>query len=316
MNAQNNKSVTWQHPIPNLLLCNYRGEIGILDILELETESLLDKIRKNDPKIFTRGEVSTPIEKIAHALNIELTNCSHSKALGTSSVDGSKIQVAINSQNQHYFRQRFTIAHELGHICLSQLAGPLTYREIAQTEKSNYEEEFLCDLFASALLMPSSAIEQYLGSEADITWNKIIQIAKDFKVSKSAVLRRVAWVRKSLLLFWSEIENPLTKGSEKAERVTFVYPNISQLSKYYIPLFCTASDERFKPNLIVDSLKNEASISGRVLIKNLGSLPEANYDIHNIFYKRWSKDTFYPEYFNSRKRLYDMFTFIELKDCG
>jgi Zn-dependent peptidase ImmA (M78 family) len=314
MNARSNRTVKWQHPIPNSLLCNYGGEIGILDILNIETEALLNNIRKNDPKIFAQGEVFTPIEKIAHALNVGLTKCGHSKALGTSKVEGSKVLVAINTQNQHYFRQRFTIAHELGHICLSQLAGPLTYDEIARTEKSNYEEEFLCDLFASALLMPSSAIEQYLRSEADVTWGTIIRIAKDFKVSKSAALRRLAWVKKSLLLFWSEIENPLTKGSEKTERVTLAYPNISQLSKYYIPLYCTPSDERFKPNLIVDSLEREVSVSGRVLIKNLGSLPEANYDIHNIFYKRWSKNRYYPEQFNSRKRLYDMFTFIELKD--
>jgi len=316
MDAHNNRTVKWQHPIPNLLLSNYRSEIGILDILDLETESLLSKIGKNDPKIFAKGDVFTPIEKIAQALNVDLTTCKNSKVLGSSKYDGSRIRVAVNTENQHYFRQRFTIAHELGHVCLSQLAGPLNYREIAQTGKSSYEEEFLCDLFASALLMPNSAINQYLKREPEITWSTINRIAKDFKVSKSAVLRRVACVKKSLLLFWGEIENPLTKDSEKAERITFVYPNISQLSKYFIPLYCTANDERFTPNLIVESLEKERSISGNVQIRNLGSLPEANYDIHNVFFKRWSKDAGYPEQFKYRKRLYDMFTFIEISNFG
>jgi Zn-dependent peptidase ImmA (M78 family) len=313
MNAHNNNKTKWQHPIANLLLSNYKSEVGILDIIDLEAEALLNKIRKNDPKIFSTEGVLTPIEKIAQALNVDLTTCRNSRALGTSKFIGAKIQVAINTENQHYFRQRFTIAHELAHICLSQLAGPFTYHEIAQAGKSSYEEEFLCDLFASALLMPHSAINQYLESETAISLRTINRIAKDFKVSKSAVLRRIACVKKWLLLFWSEIENPLTKGSDKAERIVFIYPNISQLSDYFIPLYCTAHDERFEPNLILESLEKEVSISGNVLIKNLGSLPEGKYNIHNIFFKRWSKNTGYSEQFNKPRYLYDMFTFIELK---
>lgn len=313
MNAHNNTKAKWQHPIANLLLSNYKSEVGILDIIDLEVESLLNKIRKNDPKIFSTEDVFTPIEKIAQALNVDLKTCGNSRSLGTSKVIGTKVQIAIKTENQHYFRQRFTIAHELAHICLSQLAGPFTYNEIAQAGRSNYEEEFLCDLFASALLMPHSAIKQYLDREPAISLRMINGIAKDFKVSKSAVLRRVACVKKCLLLFWSEIENPLTKGSDKTERIVSVYPNISQLSTYFIPLYCTAHDERFEPNLIVESLEKETSISGKVLIKNLGSLPEGTYNIHNIFFRRWSKDIDYYEQIHTLKHLYDMFTFIELE---
>jgi Zn-dependent peptidase ImmA (M78 family) len=315
MNAHNNSKIKWQHPIANSLLRNYKSEIGLLDIIDLEAESLLNKIRKNDPKIFSTEDVFTPIEKIAQALNVDLTACRNSRALGTAQLIGAKIQVAINTENQHYFRQRFTIAHELGHICLSQLAGPLTYHEIAQVGKSSYEEEFLCDLFGSALLMPLSTIKQYLERETAISLRTINQIAKDFKVSKSAVLRRIACVKKWLLLFWSEIENPLTEGSDRAERIVSIYPNISQLSSYFIPLYCTAHDERFEPNLILESLEKEVSISGNVLIRNLGSLPEGNYNIHNVFFRRWSKDTDYYEQNYKPKYLYDMSTFIELKSC-
>ena len=315
MNALNNSKAKWQHPIANSLLSNYKREVGILDIIDLEAEALLDKIRKNDPKIFSTEDVSTPIEKIAQALSVVLTACRNSRALGTAKVSGAKIQVTVNTENQHYFRQRFTIAHELGHVCLSQLAGPLTYREIAHAGKSGYEEEFLCDLFASALLMPLSTIKQYLEREPSISLRTINRIAKDFKVSKGAVLRRIACVKKWLLLFWSEIENPLTEGSDKAERIVSIYPNISQLSNYFIPLYCTAHDERFEPNLILESLEKEVSISGNVLIRNLGSLPEGNYNIHNVFFRRWSKDTDYYEQNYKPKYLYDMSTFIELKSC-
>jgi Zn-dependent peptidase ImmA (M78 family) len=315
MDALNNSKAEWQHPIANSLLSNYESEVGILDIIDLEAESLLNKIRKNDPKIFSPEDVLTPIEKIARALNVDLAACRNSGALGTAKVSGAKIQFAINTENQHYFRQRFTVAHELGHVCLSQLAGPLTYREIARAGKSSYEEEFLCDLFGSALLMPLSTIKRYLEGESAISLRTINGIAKDFKVSKGAVLRRIACVKRWLLLFWGEIENPLTEGSDKAERIVSVYPNISQLSNYFIPLYCTAHGERFEPNLILESLEKEVSISGDVLIRNLGSLPEGNYHIHNVFFRRWSKDADYYERNYKPKYLYDMSTFIELKSC-
>lgn len=311
MNAQRNKT-KWRHPLPNSLLKGYEDKIGIPDIIDLETESLLRRFREAHPKVFSGGDAATPVEEIAQSLNVDLTTSNHSKALGTTRSAGAKMRVTINPDTQHYFRRRFTLAHELGHICLSQLAGPLTYHELAQTRDSHHEEEFLCDLFASALLMPRPAIQPYVDGDAAISLSTVNRIARAFKVSKSAVLRRLAGVRKSLLLFWGEIENPLTDGSEKAARITFVYPNLSQLSDHFIPLYCTAHDERFAPNLIAESLDKEISISGDVRIRDLGSLPEANYRVHNIFFRRWSKDLAYSDHVRKTRQLYDMATLIEL----
>lgn len=313
MSAQNSK-VKWRHPISLSLLDSYKDEIGIIEIIDREIESLLRSLRERKSEIFSDGGVCTPIEKIIRALDINLVSTKHSKSLGTTKHNGAKFQVTINTEAQHYFRQRFTLAHELGHICLNQLAGPFTYHELAQTKNSHYEEEFLCDLFASAILMPKSAIKKYLESDESISLNTINRIASDFKVSKSAALRRLACIKDSLLLFWSETENPLTEGSEKAERIMFIYPNLYQLSKYYIPLYCTANDMRFQPNLIVESLEKEKSNSGSVQIRDLGSLPAGNYYLHNIFFKRWSKDVAYSEQVGRLQRPYDMATLIELKN--
>jgi hypothetical protein len=161
--------------------------------------------------------------------------------------------------------------------------------------------------------MPKSAIKRYLEDEKDISLKTVTQIASDFKVSKSAVLRRIACVTKSLLLFWSEVENPLTEGSEKAERITSIYPNLYQLYKHYIPLYCTASNQRFAPNLIADCLETESSISGIVKITGLGSLPTGDYKTHNIFFNRWAKSAVSSEYARGRRGLCDIATLIELK---
>jgi Zn-dependent peptidase ImmA (M78 family) len=316
MNAQRSDKTKWQHPIPNSLIRNYKDEVGILDIIDLEVESLFKNLRESNAKIFSVGDVCTPIEKIVQALNVDVTTFKHSKALGITKYVGAKMQVAINSTTQHYFRHRFTLAHELGHICLSQVAGPFTYHELAQTENSNHEEEFLCDLFAAAILMPKSTMGQYLEGDSEISLSTINRIARAFKVSKSAVLRRLACLKKSLLLFWSETENPLTEGSDKALRITSVYPNLHQLSTYFIPLYCTANEERFEPNIILESLEKEISISRSVLIRDLGSLPEGYYTMHNIFFRRWSKELYYPEQNIRSQRLYDMSTLIELNTPG
>lgn len=312
MSVQNNNT-GWRHPISISLLNNYDNEIDMLGILDLETEKLLARIKKNHPHLFSTEEIFTPIEKIARTLNIDLTTSKHIKASGTTRYKGAKLHITINSSElQHYFRQRFTIAHELGHVCLNQLAGPFTYHELAQTKDTYFEEEFLCDLFASSILMPKSVIKGYIEHEESISLKTINRIAADFKVSKSAVLRRLACINKSLLLFWSEIENPLTEGSEKVERVTFVYPNLYQLSKYYIPLYCTATDQRFSPNLIIDCLNSESSVAGVVKISGLGSLPSGKYKTHNIFFNRWAKTSMYSEASRGAQRLYDIVTLVEL----
>lgn len=310
MNVHNKTS--WRHPISISLLNNYGNEIDILGILDLETETLLARIKKSQPQIFSNGGIFTPIEQIARALNIDLTTSKHIRAAGTTKHKGAKFHVTIKTEAQHYFRQRFTIAHELGHICLNQLAGPFTYHELAQTKDAYFEEEFLCDLFASSILMPKSVIKKYLEHEENISLKTINRIATDFKVSKSAVLRRLACINNLLLLFWSEIENPLTEGSEKVERITFVYPNLYQLSKHYIPLYCTATDQRFSPNLVMDCLKSESSISGIVKIAGLGSLPSGEYKTHNIFFNRWAKNATYSQTARGAPRLYDIATLVEL----
>jgi Zn-dependent peptidase ImmA (M78 family) len=305
---------TWRHPISISLLNKHGNEMDMLRVLDLEVEALLAKIKRSSPQFFSSGEIFTPIEKIARTLNIDLTTSKHLRALGTTKHKGTKYQVTINTKSQHYFRQRFTIAHEMGHICLNQLAGPFTFHELAQTKDTHFEEEYLCDLFASSILMPKSVIKQYLEDERSISLKTVNQIASDFKVSKSAVLRRIACVTGSLLLFWSEVENPLTEGSEKAERITSIYPNLHQLSKYYIPLYCTASNHRFSPNLIAECLETQSSISGVVKITGLGSLPSGDYKTHCIFFNRWARNAISPNDIRGSQRLCDIATLIELKE--
>ena len=84
-----------------------------------------------------------------------------------------------------YERNRFTLAHELGHLILN-------FKE----ELSSTEIEKYCDEFASSLLMPKKAMireMEFNGKEGirNTSINELLLIAKEYKVSLNAVIMRL-----------------------------------------------------------------------------------------------------------------------------
>ena len=76
-------------------------------------------------------------------------------------------------------RQRFTIAHELGHLVLNIIDEEL-------------DEEKLCNRFASALLMPKEAVINEFGiSRRKINFFELIAFRNEFKVSYAAIVYRL-----------------------------------------------------------------------------------------------------------------------------
>lgn len=76
-------------------------------------------------------------------------------------------------------RQRFTIAHELGHLVLN-------------INNDELDEEKLCNRFASALLMPKEAIINEFGySRGNIHFFELTAFKNEFKVSYTAIVYRL-----------------------------------------------------------------------------------------------------------------------------
>lgn len=93
-------------------------------------------------------------------------------------INGIPIIVILDDINDGA-RQRFTIAHELGHLLLN----------IGDTE---IDEEKLCHRFASAFLMPKEAIINEFGSyRNNISFYELISFKNEFKVSYTAILYRL-----------------------------------------------------------------------------------------------------------------------------
>lgn len=88
--------------------------------------------------------------------------------------------VIVVSQNWTGDRQRFTLAHELGHLMLhGRLAEGL-------------DEEKACHRFAGALLLPATAIRQQLGQRRNmIEWQELYLLKHEFGLSMAGCLFRV-----------------------------------------------------------------------------------------------------------------------------
>lgn len=76
-------------------------------------------------------------------------------------------------------RQRFTIAHELGHLILN-------------IKSKNIDEERMCNRFASSLLMPKDAVINEFGiSRRNISFFELKAFKEEYKVSYTAILYRL-----------------------------------------------------------------------------------------------------------------------------
>lgn len=76
-------------------------------------------------------------------------------------------------------RQRFTIAHELGHLLLD-------------INNEELDEEKICNRFASALLMPKEAVINEFGiTRGNISFFELIAFRNEFKVSYTAIIYRL-----------------------------------------------------------------------------------------------------------------------------
>jgi|SRR6266850_2999691 len=112
---------------------------------------------------------------------------------------GSAI-IAVNSLHSST-RQRFTIAHELGHLEMGHPAKSDVYRGLNfRNEKSSQgddELEIEANRFAASLLMPEGRILELVGSKGvDLEDEQRIQsLAKKFEVSPQALIFRLINLR-------------------------------------------------------------------------------------------------------------------------
>lgn len=162
----------------------------IINHIEEKAESLL--------RDYGFYSVGYDINKLVKLLNIDLIKKDFDNDIsGLLAIQNNKTVISVNSQEDPK-RQRFTIAHELGHFTLHSKEQPffvdktqkVMYRNNASTT-GEIQKEREANAFAAALLMPRELVSERIQNcnDGDAT---IRQLAKDFKVSELAMSFRLS----------------------------------------------------------------------------------------------------------------------------
>jgi Zn-dependent peptidase ImmA (M78 family) len=141
-----------------------------------------------------------PVEEIVLSQNIQLVAYEFGEEIsGVLIIDHDKATIGYN-KNEHRVRNRFTIAHELGHFELHKQQDLFVDKGFkvmfrgAETEQWNKQQERDANQFAACLLMPEDLLRAE-ASKLDFDYTEEISIktlAKIFDVSSVAMSIRLS----------------------------------------------------------------------------------------------------------------------------
>ncbi|MFA5841120.1 MAG: ImmA/IrrE family metallo-endopeptidase [Candidatus Paceibacterota bacterium] len=153
--------------------------------IEIKTQEILDTLNiKSRP---------VPIEEIAIAQKIKISRAPSKEFSGMLIRKDGHALIGINN-NEAPVRQRFSIAHELGHFFLHQQDDTFVdYRkELKENDIKNFKETE-ADQFAAALLMPKKFLEEDVKklNSHGISEKEIKTLCDMYKVSEKAMTFRL-----------------------------------------------------------------------------------------------------------------------------
>ncbi len=170
--------------------------------MQVSASSLIDILKNSDYQL----EAPINIDKIIDILEIPVNkkpNFRKSKITGIISMKNGSPEIWINPMmNQNKERERFTLAHELGHFMLHIAPSFEDYdredKDIEFNRDSNWDiQEMEANRFAAELLMPTEFIKQEVKNldPAENKENKLERLATTFNVSKQAIKYRLQSMR-------------------------------------------------------------------------------------------------------------------------
>lgn len=141
-------------------------------------------------------KVPVDLKRIAQSLNIRVEPLSQLEQQegisGSAFIDENNRMVAKYSPNESTNRQRFTIAHELGHFLLNHVTRENTrYRadRINSFSSRTFDpSEAEANEFAANVLMPKPAIEHFMNNTE---LSSVEELASAFQVSEAAMYYRL-----------------------------------------------------------------------------------------------------------------------------
>jgi Zn-dependent peptidase ImmA (M78 family) len=152
-------------------------------------------------------QVPVDVEKIAISMGINVAKVKFSKdeisgAIKMKGKSGSPV-IAVNEDHCKE-RQRFTIAHEIGHFVLHSIESlhvdsthdPVYFRDANAVSSTTNVKEVQANQFAAELLMPRDMVINDLQNDFKLKNNNedvkvIAGLAKKYNVSQQAMIKRI-----------------------------------------------------------------------------------------------------------------------------
>lgn len=160
------------------------------DRIERKVEELLEKFRVRRPPV--------PVDKIVRRLELQLFSLPADDEISGAIIRREhQVIIAVNPAH-HLNRQRFTIAHELGHYFLHEGLEEhvdenfrVAWRNANSSKAINWNE-IEANRFAAELLMPTRFLEKDLNSLENIDKRTVALLARKYIVSPEAMKIRLS----------------------------------------------------------------------------------------------------------------------------
>jgi Zn-dependent peptidase ImmA (M78 family) len=150
-------------------------------------------------------DVTKPIDLlfVAKSLNIRVVRRKIGTGiLGACKAEGSHRLIVISPDIKNSGRERFTFAHEIGHILMHHGIHCCRTEDFYWQRKSSPEQ--LANRFAAALLIPQKAV-QPIAQKKDITIKLTEELSDRYEVSTVAMAIRLAdWASEPTVLLYFE----------------------------------------------------------------------------------------------------------------
>lgn len=183
-------------------------------------------------------QIPIPIERLCSQFDISSIEYKHLDGMeGGLVTDPDRCSgIILVRHDSHYFRQRFTIGHELGHFLIpSHMPGPdgrfLCSREdmcmqIASEQNKRARMEVEANRFSSLLLIPPHFLRKRLKGDPNI--RQLVELCSEFEVSKEAMARAYSAYREELLAFVFS-ENGVIRRIYKHLKFPFITSQLGQV---------------------------------------------------------------------------------------
>lgn len=135
-----------------------------------------------------RGE-PVDIEAVANSMGVDEVSAMEMNADGYLGRRSDGALVIRHRNGVGRARTRFTIAHEIAHIILSEVEGkPIAVNGVYRRDVG---EEKAVNRIAAELLMPASLLVEDLCKQRTTVWDSVYRLSRQYRVSSSAMAFRL-----------------------------------------------------------------------------------------------------------------------------